>query len=242
MDTSLEKLRRQRVPVFLLCIGYFLLLLATGTLFFLKNADYGIYLVALCLVLYLLVVRPRLSRYRQQLRRAMLEGSLGKTLSDMTYAPDKGISAETLAQSGLFPMTASYLSKERIQGTCADFQVMLADVTFPIRNGNRNEMFSGCAVVLKAPEHSFRPLRVEASQVVSGTPDGEQQALLEELSHWIPGNLYLNACEDGMFVLLRGRFLGFKVNALMDVTEKTLSVEPLPEWQQIQKLGQTLCQ
>jgi len=42
-------------------------------------------------------------------------------------------------------------------------------------------------------------------------------------------------------VILRGRFLGFKINPLMDVTENTLSKDPLPELGQILKLARQLC-
>lgn len=243
MNSHLDRLRRQRTKVFSLCIGYFLLLLAVGSWIFLKDSQYGMHLAAICLIAYLLVVRPVLNGYRQQLRQIMLETGIGKRLHGMTYKPEEGLPLETLEQSELFPVPiGSYLSRERIQGKAGNFQVTLADVTFPIRIGNRNEMFSGCAVVLHDPEHSFQPLRVEASQLISGNPDEIQQSLLKELCSWIPGNLYWNTNEQGIFVLLRGRFLGFKINALMDVTENTLSTDPLLELQQILELSRTLCQ
>ena len=59
MTGTLATLRRKRTGVFLLNLVYFLALLGLGTLLFLRGQTGAVYiLVAACVVLYLLVVRP----------------------------------------------------------------------------------------------------------------------------------------------------------------------------------------
>lgn len=242
MNDLLQKLRKERILVFCCGIAYFLVLLAAGIFVFLKNAAYANMLVAGCLGIYLLAVRPVLSRYQRLLRRAMLEINLGKHLNQLTYEPKQGLSQKELEATGLTPVPLkSHLSREKIRGKAGIFRVSAADVTFPFHNGNLNEMFNGCAVCLETDFGVFPPLRMEAGIWESGEPDSETQTLAEEIGSLIPGSLYLNTQDNRMYVILRGRFLGFKINPLMDVTENTLAKDPLPELGQILKLARQLC-
>ena len=59
-------------------------------------------------------------------------------------------------------------------------------------------------------------------------PAGEKK-LLEQACSYIPGSLYLRTQGDEMEILVRGRFLGFRINPLMQLTESTLNASPLPE-------------
>ena len=243
MNDWLQKLRKERILVFCCGIAYFLVLLAAGIFVFLKNAAYANMLVAGCLGIYLLAVRPVLSRYQRLLRRAMLEINLGKYLNQLIYEPKQGFSQKELEETGLTPVPLkSHLSREKIRGKAGIFRVSAADVTFPFHNGNLNEMFNGCAVCLGTDFGEFPPLRMEAGVWKAGEPDPRTQALAEEIGSLIPGSLYLKTQDNRMYVILRGRFLGFKINPLMDVTENTLSKDPLPELGQILKLARQLCQ
>lgn len=242
MDAYLQKLRKERIKVFCCGIAYFVLLLAAGTLVFLKDASYANVLVAVCVGIYLLAVRPILSRYKKHLRRAMLEINLGKQLEPLTYEPKEGLSARELEDTGLTPVPlSSHLSREKIQGKAGGYRVTLADVTFPFHNGSLNEMFNGCAICLESDFGTFPPLRMEAGTLVEGELGQKEQELTEEIGSLIPGSLYLNTQGNRLYVILRGRFLGFKINALMDVTENTLSKDPLPELGAVLKLARRIC-
>ena len=243
MNDWLQKLRKERILVFCCGIAYFLVLLAAGTLVFLKDAAYANGLVAGCLGIYLLVVRPVLSRYQRLLRRAMLEIHLGKLLNHFSYAPKQGFSSKELEETGLTPVPLkSHLSREKIQGKAGIFRVCAADITFPFHNGNLNEMFNGCAVCLETDFGKFPPLRIEAGNLVEGKLGEQAQRLTEEIGSLIPGSLYLKTQDNRIYVVLRGRFLGFKINPLMDVTENTLSKNPFPELDQMLKLARLICQ
>lgn len=241
MKDWLQKLRKERILVFGCGIAYFLVLLAAGTLVFLKDVAYDNALVAGCLGIYLLAVRPVLSHYQRLLRRAMLEIHLGKYLNQLIYEPKQGFSQKELEETGLTPVPLkSYLSREKFRGKAGIFRVSAADVTFPFHNGNLNEMFNGCAVCLETDFGEFPPLRMEAGVWKAGEPDSRTQALAEEIGSLVPGSLYLNTQGNRMSVILRGRFLGYRINPLMDVSERTLSADPLPELKKILALARNL--
>ena len=64
----------------------------------------------------------------------------------------------------------------------------------------------------------------------------KQRALLEEISGFIPGNFYLKTEGETAEVLLRGRFLGFRINPLLPVSEQILRTSPLPELELLLRL------
>lgn len=241
MEARIEALKKRRVRALIVCIVYFLVLLAVGGLIFLKDASYGPQMAAFCVALYLLLVRPVLKRYTQQLRKGVLETTIGAELREMTYDAKEGLSLRELEQTGLTPVPLpSHLSRELVTGRSGGFRVKLADVTFPILSRGKNEMFSGCGVLLEHDDRTFATVRVEAGSLVSGDVDGEVGKLLVELDSFIPGCLYINAEENRLSVILRGRFLGYRINPLMDVSERTLSADPLPELKKILELARML--
>ncbi len=242
MEARIQRLAGQRIRVFALCIGYFLLILAAGSLVFWKAASYGNLLVFVCVAVYLFLVRPALNRYKSSLRRELLEIHVGKHLKNMVYDPKAGFLREDLERSELVPLPLeSFLSRERITGKNGGFSVTLADVTFPVRMGGLNQMFSGCAIRVEASQNQFHTLRVEAGTVLSGSPTEKEEALLERIGSFIPGSLYVNTRGARMDVILRGRFLGWRINPLMEVTAGTLSNDPIPELKQVLELARSLC-
>ncbi len=242
MEARIKALTRERTRVFCLCIGYFLLILAAGSLVFWKDASYAQILVVACVAIYLVLVRPMLSRYKGRLRRELLEIHLGKHLKNMTYDPKGGCSREDLEKTQLVPLPLdSFLSRELVKGRSGGFSVTMADVTFPIRVGSQNQMLSGCAIRVEAGQNQFRPLRVEAGEVLGGFPTEKEEVLLETIGSLIPGSLYVNAQETRLDVILRGRFLGWRINPLMEVTAGTLAYDPMPELKPVLDLARSLC-
>lgn len=230
MAGAMQDLSRKRLGVFALNLIYFLALLGLGVLLFLQGALEGAYwLVAACLVLYLLVVRPATKRYIRLVRREILESTLGQTLEDYQYEEKGGVTPRQVQDSGLVPTTSpkSFFSREHITGRQGDIQVEAADVTFPIQQGKLNAMFSGCYLCLTWPGAQLPDVTVRRGSVSELSLPLKQKQLLEEMCAFIPGNLYLHTHGQQAELLLRGRFLGFRINPLMPVSEPTES--PLPE-------------
>ena len=73
MGNVMVPLRRRRTGILLLNLGYFLGLLALGTLVFLAGSGpaAAYLLIAFCVAAYLLAVRPVTRRYTAALREAM---------------------------------------------------------------------------------------------------------------------------------------------------------------------------
>ena len=239
MTGTLATLRRKRTGVFLLNLVYFLALLGLGTLLFLRGQTAAVYiLVAACVVLYLLVVRPVTKRYVAQVRSEILAHTVGALLEGYTYEPKSGVTARQVQDTGLVPTSSpkSFFSREHITGHQGPIQVEVADVTFPIREGNMNAMFSGCYLRLNWPGASLPALTIR--QRVGDDQDlpFKQRALLEEISGFIPGNFYLKTEGETAEVLLRGRFLGFRINPLLPVSEQILRTSPLPELELLLRL------
>lgn len=241
MSERLQELRRKRLVVILASLAYFAALLAVGVLVFLRGTAFGWLLVLVCAAAYLLLVRPILVRYQSALRGAILAGSVGRRLSGYRHDPSSGVSQERLASTGLVPRPLRAMhSREHIQGRAGSMPAELADVTFPIRENGRNAMFSGCYLGLTCPGADFAPLRVEAGDLQDLRLPKQQREALEALGALIPGSLYLSMEGERLDILLRGRFLGFPVNPLLPVTEKSLSADPMPELAEAIRLAQ-LC-
>ena len=62
------------------------------------------------------------------------------------------------------------------------------------------------------------------------------RALLEQL----PGEYSLRTGRQGLYLLLRGRFIGFPVNPLLHITEKAMEAALLPEAACGMRLAQVL--
>lgn len=239
MAESLTALRRKHTRVLLLSLLYFLALLALGTAFFLKNfGGAGAYiLAALCAAGYLLLVRPAQKRYTGAVREAVLRHSVCAGLDGLDYQPKGGVAAEDVQASGLLAVIRpdAFVSREHITGRAGPVGVELADVTFPIAENGMNAMFSGAFVELTWPGAALPETAVRAGEPAAALPK-KQAALVEELGRLIPGSLYLHSGGGKLTLLLRGRFLGFPVNPLLPVSERTLRANPFPELEQALRL------
>lgn len=232
MAGAMQNLSRRRTGIFLLNLLYFLALLGLGILLFLQGQTGAAYLVVIgCLVLYLLLVRPMTKRYVKLVRQEILNGTLGEVLEDFTYQEKSGVTARQVQDSGLIPTTSpkSFYSREHITGRQGDILVEAADVTFPIQEGKLNAMFSGCYICLTWPGVTLPELTVHRSEHSGLSLPHKQKELLDQLCSYIPGNLYLSMHGERAELLLRGRFLGFRINPLMPVEEGCLKESPLPE-------------
>ena len=132
------------------------------------------------------------------------------------------------------------MSREHITGNCGTMAVEMADVTFPIIEDGRNAMFSGAFVQLAWPGADFAPTTVKAGETGSLGLPKQQMELVESLGELIPGSLYLKAGGETLTLLLRGRFLGFRVNPLVQISEQTLGANPFPELRQAMQLARLM--
>ena len=66
---------------------------------------------------------------------------------------------------------------------------------------------------------------------------GKAAALVREMASFVPGNLYLHADGETLHVFFRGRFVGFSINPLMNLSERILRANPLPEAEQALRLA-----
>lgn len=105
----------------------------------------------------------------------------------------------------------------------------MADTTFPILENGRNAMSSGLYIRLSRDGASFPEFTVRSGQIDEVDLPAKALALLREMASFVPGNLYIVSRGDAMHVFFRGRFVGFQINPLMNLTEKTLQANPLPE-------------
>lgn len=231
MGNVMGPLRRRRTGILLLNLGYFLGLLAVGTLVFLAGSGpaAAYLLIAFCVAAYLLAVRPVTRRYTAALREAILEHTVCRGVEDFRHSRREGISAQVIRDSGLLADNSgrAFVSREHTTGRAGGMELELADVTFPIVEQGLNSMFNGACIHLRWPGTAFPAVTVRQGEL-EGLPPSQREPL-EELGALIPGSLYLQAAGDTLTVLLRGRFLGFPLNPLMPLTEKTLAVNPFPE-------------
>ncbi|MEM5780262.1 MAG: hypothetical protein AAGU02_03850 [Lawsonibacter sp.] len=230
MEVRLRLLRRKQLGMILVNLAYFIAILTVGALVFLRGTGHAYLLVLACVAAYLLIVRPVVGRYRQALRTEILAATLGRRLTDYCYHPESGVDRKCLEASGLVPAPLPALhSREHILGKTDGLEIELADVAFPVRVQNRNEMFSGCYIGLTCPGAGLPACRVEAGTLKEGAVSERQRELVEKLGALVPGSLYLRMEGERMDLLLRGRFLGFRINPLTAATERNLTTNPLPE-------------
>lgn len=242
MEEALRILRRRRVRMILVNLAYFLVLLGLGVLLFLKGTgSWAAYLlVAACVAGYLLLVRPLRQRYLGQVRQEILSRTVCGALTEVRYAAREGVAADRVR--GVFSMAGAdaFMSREHLAGRMGSMEAELADVTFPIVEEGRNAMFSGVFLQLTWPGSEFPQVSVDAGKW-KGLPLPRQQLeLVEQMDAFIPGSLYLRAGGDTLSLLLRGRFLAFPINPLMQISEKTLQSNPFPELDQAIRLAQLM--
>ncbi len=244
MTEAVQALKRQRVRMILVNLAYFLVLLLLGVLLFLKNAAAGAagyLLAAACLAGYLLLVRPMSKRYVNAVRATVLRYAVCAELTDFDYRSKGGAAAETVRGCGLVPASAdTFMSREHVAGKCGTLAVEMADVTFPIIEDGHNAMFNGAFVQLVWPGADFAPVTVKAGETRDLSLPKQQMELVEGLGELIPGSLYLKAGGETLTLLLRGRFLGFRVNPLMQISEQTLCANPFPELGQAMQLARLM--
>ncbi len=228
-----ETLKRNRLGILLLNLAYFAGLLVLGFLIFLRGLwGPGVFLaVAVCVALYLLVVRPAGRRYIRSLRAAILRGTVCASMTEVEYDPKGGVPREMTQESGLVPASTdrAFLSREHIRGKAGGVEVEMADTTFPIVENRLNAMFNGCFLRLTCPGGNFEPLTVRAGDLSGLKLPAAQLRCLESIGELIPGSLYLHMEGERLDILLRGRFLGFPINPLTPVTQQLLTNNPLPE-------------
>ena len=245
MEATLAGLKRQRLRVLSANLVYFLALFALGVALFLRSRGGVLYgAVLMALAVYLLLVRPMTERYKRAIRRAILEYGVCDGLTDMTYEPKAGFTAEEFLASGLVNTVSgkAFLSREKVTGRRGEMNFAMADVTFPIRENGRNAMSSGLYIRLTRQGASFPDLTVRAGDTDGLPLPGKAAALLREMASFVPGNLYLRSENNALHVFFRGRFVAFPVNPLLNLSEKTLRANPLPEADQALRLALLLAQ
>lgn len=239
MTEAMQTLKRQRVRMMLLNLAYFLALLALGTLIFLKGMGGVAYLLAAaCVAVYLLAIRPVSRRYTAAVREAILRYTVCGELTDFRYAPKEGVAAELVRASGLAGTPKTFMSREHVTGRSGTMEVEMAGVTFPVVEDGLNAMFSGAFLRLTWLGADFAPVTVRAGDL-DELPKAQRE-LAEELGSLIPGSLYLRAEGETLTVLLRGRFVGIRINPLMDISEKTLGANVFPELKQTIQLARLM--
>lgn len=245
MGGTVQALNRQRTKIFLVNLVYFAVLLGLGVLIFLMNLGGALYLLAaVCAVCYLVLLRPFSRRYVGQVRNEILQRTVGQELEDYHYNPKGGVTSEQVQASGLVATTQpkAFFSREHVTGRFGPIELELADVTFPITEGKLNAMFSGCYGTLRYPGASLPEFTVKGGKLGSVSLPAQEKKLLEQACSYIPGSLYLRTQGDQMDLLVRGRFLGFRINPLMPLTEPALNASPLPEVRPLLELVRRLAQ
>lgn len=241
VEEKVKELQKRRVRMILTNLLYFIALLIIGLIMFFKNAGAWIYVpIAAIIVFYLLVDRPMLKGFEHDLRESILRFGVMSRLDEAVYMPKEGVPQHYITDAGFINVIAdkAFLSRELIKGRAGSAEIEIADVTFPIREGGLNKMFSGCLIHLEDRNADYPKLDISAGDV-SGMPEGKERRLVKKLGEFIPGSLYLHRDGQVMDVLLRGRFIGFQINPLGEVHESTLKSDPLPELKQVIELAET---
>ena len=230
---ELEVFRKKRKNVLLLNLVYFIVLLIIGVFLFLTGAGRWIWIPAAAAVaFYLVSARPARAAYERELREAILKHSVLRELDEAVYDRSSGIDPEYLVRAGFVSAIndSAFLSREHIRGKSRKLQVEMADVTFPFRENGLNKMFNGCLIHITTPGKEYTPLSIfrgETREDTELTP--REEKLIDRLGSFIPGSLYLHREGGTLDVLLRGRFIGFTINPLEEVTEAVFRSDPLPE-------------
>lgn len=232
MDQVLKDLQKERVRLLLINLAYFVILLLVGGWIFLFQAGMAGYLLATaCVVLYVLTIRPIGRGHIRRMRETILRYGLCGGLEDFLYQPHQGVGAQEVQACGLVPTTSpkSFYSRELVTGKKDGMEVTIADVTFPIQEKGRNAMFSGCFLSLTCSGAQMVPVTVKAGKLSNSILKGKSLALAKQMGELIPGSLYLHMEGEKAWALLRGRFVGYPINPLFQVTKNTLVTDPLPE-------------
>ena len=245
MLETLTALKRKRTQILAANLGYFLVLLALSFFLFFRSRSIAVYVAGLAaLAVYLLLIRPMTGNYKKALRGAILRYGVCDGMTDFSYAPREGFKASDLITSGMVNTVSdkAFLSREKVTARRGALQLEMADVTFPIRERGLNAMSSGLFIRIFHPGASFPELMIRAGQLDDLPLEGKALSLLKEMASFVPGNLYLNTAGDVLYVFFRGRFAGFKLNPLLELTENTLRANPLPEADQSLRLAKILAQ
>jgi hypothetical protein len=240
METTLRQLQRGRIQIFLLNLAYFVSILIIGYALFVKNADnQWLYFLAVIFVLgYLIVVRPRTRKHIRNIRHAVLNNTTLRKMKQVKYTPQEGVSLEQIKKSGLIhdENPRSFVSRQHITGRIDGISVEMADVSFPIHEKGKHSIFSGLYLHLCKKNAECRPLGVVSGDLHQIQIGQQQGKILQELCSFIPGNCYLHMEGDHADLLLRGRFIDYRINPLLEIVEKTLISDPLPEISQMIQL------
>ena len=241
MNTTLQELKRGRLQILILNLAYFLAIIGIGYALFIKNAD-SMWLYVLTVVFivgYLVIVRPCTKRHVRDVRIAILKNTTFHDLRNVKYSPQEGVQLQQIINSRLIndEHPKSFISRQHIVGTMDGITVEVADVSFPIHEKGMNNFFSGLYMHLYQPRASCSPLDVregKLNQLQEIQP--QQKKILTDLCSFIPGNCYLHMEGEQADLLLRGRFIDYRINPLLEIVEKTLTADPLPEVKQVIKL------
>lgn len=237
MKETVAKLKKARLTVLLANLIYFLAVLALGFLIFVKGRGGLLYgLVAAALAAYLALIRPLTARYKRTARESLLRENVCRGMSDFTYLPKAGFTAWEFQEAGLMvgDTGKAFLSRELVTAHKGGFCLKMADVTFPVRKDGLNAMFNGMLLHVTNDSVIFQELRRTSDDETDVPPAA--RALLEQL----PGEYSLRTGRQGLYLLLRGRFVGFPINPLLHITEKTMEAALLPEAACAVRLAQVL--
>ena len=240
MKEAAAALNRRRTLVLAANLGYFLALAALGFFLFFRSRSAAVYVTALAaLAVYLLLIRPMTERYKAALRGEILRNGVCGGFTDVTYAPREGFKAADFLESGLVNTLSekAFLSREKVTGRRGELRMEMADVTFPVRENGLNNICSGLYIRMSRPGAAFPAVTVRAGQTDETPLEGRALALLKEMASFVPGSLYLNTEGDTLHIFFRGRFIAFRINPMMQITESTLRVDPLPETDQALRLA-----
>ena len=107
MKETVAKLKKARLTVLLANLIYFLAVLALGFLIFVKGRGGLLYgLVAAALAAYLALIRPLTARYKRTARESLLRENVCRGMSDFTYLPKAGFTAQEFQEAGNSPRQA----------------------------------------------------------------------------------------------------------------------------------------
>ena len=238
MKETVAKLKKARLTVLLANLAYFLVVLALGFLIFVKGRGGLLYgLVAAALAAYLVLIRPLTARYKRTAREGLLRENVCREMSNFVYRPKEGFTAQEFQEAGLMAGDTgkAFLSRELVTARRGGFRLKMADVTFPVKKDGLNAMFNGLLLHITNDGVTFPEL-----SLTSDESDAPVQTAAKALLEQLRGEFRLRAGPQGLYLLLRGRFVGFPVNPLLHITEKTMRAELLPEAACAVRLAQVL--
>ena len=167
MKETVAKLKKARLTVLLANLIYFLAVLALGFLIFVKGRGGLLYgLVAAALAAYLALIRPLTVRYKRTAREGLLRENVCRGMSDFTYLPKAGFTAQEFQEAGLMAGDTgkAFLSRELVTTCQGGFRLKMADVTFPVRKDGLNAMFNGMLLHITGDSATFPELRLTSGE------------------------------------------------------------------------------